>query len=335
MSSCGDERLEAQAQQRLGVRRAHVEVPVVVVDRDAVELRLSSRVGVALLDLGHLGLRVGDLGVDLAGDEVLSSGSGASSSDSFCALLREQLEDQQRRDRAGVGVVEVGEVVVAGDLAAEDAALVAHARLEERVADAVDVRACRRPPRRCRRPRARRGRRRGSSAPGLLRQQRLGEQRGEEVAVDERARVVDEEAAVGVAVPGDAEVGALVAHLVDDELRGSPAAAGWARGRGTRRRASSRCRRGRGPRRSSSGPTIGPAMPLPPSTTTFSGLTRDGSMNRSAASWNSAVDVDLLARCPPPGASGRPAAISRADVLDARVARQRDRARARTSFAPV
>jgi hypothetical protein len=28
-------------------------------------------------------------------------------------------------------------------------------------------------------------------------------------------------------------------------------------------------------------------MPLPPSTTTFSGLTLDGSMNVSAASWNS------------------------------------------------
>src|SRR3954447_8970320 len=35
----GDERLERQAQQRLGVRRAHVEVPVVVVDRDAVDVR--------------------------------------------------------------------------------------------------------------------------------------------------------------------------------------------------------------------------------------------------------------------------------------------------------
>ena len=34
----GDERLEVQPQQRLGVRGPHVEVPVVVVDRDAVEL---------------------------------------------------------------------------------------------------------------------------------------------------------------------------------------------------------------------------------------------------------------------------------------------------------
>ena len=34
---------------------------------------------------------------------------------------------------------------------------------------------------------------------------------------DELARLVDEEAAVGVAVPGDAEVGLLGAHLLDDE----------------------------------------------------------------------------------------------------------------------
>ena len=38
MSSRETSDLEVQAQQRLGVRRAHVEVPVVVVDRDAVEL---------------------------------------------------------------------------------------------------------------------------------------------------------------------------------------------------------------------------------------------------------------------------------------------------------
>ena len=50
----------------------------------------------------------------------------------------EQLEDQQRRDRAGVGAVEVAEVVVAGDLAPEQRALLAHARLEERMPDAID-----------------------------------------------------------------------------------------------------------------------------------------------------------------------------------------------------
>ena len=48
----------------------------------------------------------------------------------------------------------------------------------------------------------------GAGGVRSLAQQRLGQQRGEEVAVDELARVVDEEAAVGVAVPGDPEVGA-------------------------------------------------------------------------------------------------------------------------------
>ena len=52
----------------------------------------------------------------------------------------------------------------------------------------------------------------------MLAQHRLGQQRGQEVAVDERALLVDEEAAVGVAVPGDPEVGLLVDDLAHDEL---------------------------------------------------------------------------------------------------------------------
>ena len=48
------------------------------------------------------------------------SRSGASSSRSVCPLRRHQLEDQQRRDEAVVGVEVVAEVVVPGDLAAED-----------------------------------------------------------------------------------------------------------------------------------------------------------------------------------------------------------------------
>src|SRR4051812_31958644 len=127
------------------------------------------------------------------------------------------------------------EVVVAGDLAAEHRPGVAHARLEERMPDTVDQRGA-----------ARRGDGLGHGAARahvvedrrarLLAHQRLAEQRGEEVAVDEAAGVVDEEAAVGVAVPGDPEVGALRAHLLDDEAavlpppRAPPAA--WAPARG-------------------------------------------------------------------------------------------------------
>ena len=43
----------------------------------------------------------------------------------------------------------------------------------------------------------------------MLEEQRLGEQRGDEVAGHELAVLVDEEAAVGVAVPGDAQIGLL------------------------------------------------------------------------------------------------------------------------------
>src|SRR5829696_2692541 len=133
----GHERLERQAQQRFGVRRAHVEVPVGIVDREAVELR-DLAVGEALLELVHLRLAVRDLGVDLARDEVLRA-QRLEQLAHLLALDRELLEDEERGDGPGVGVVEVVEVVVAGDLAAEDRALGAHAGREERVADAVAV----------------------------------------------------------------------------------------------------------------------------------------------------------------------------------------------------
>ena len=55
-------------------------------------------------------------------------------------------------------------------------------------------------------------------AAALAAEDRLREQRRHEVARHELAAVVDEEAAVGVAVVGDAEVRALLARLPDDEL---------------------------------------------------------------------------------------------------------------------
>src|SRR3954462_2117260 len=110
----GDEGLERQAQQRLGVRRAHVEVPVFVLHRRAVEVR-DPAVGVALLELRHLRRAVLDLRVDLARDEVLGA-QGLEQLAHLLALDRQLLQDQERRDGARVGVVEVVEVVVAGDL---------------------------------------------------------------------------------------------------------------------------------------------------------------------------------------------------------------------------
>ena len=53
---------------------------------------------------------------------------------------------------------------------------------------------------------------------GSFREHGVGEESGDEVAGDERALVVDEEAPVCVAVVGDSEVGALLLYLRDDEL---------------------------------------------------------------------------------------------------------------------
>ena len=92
------------------------------------------------------------------------------------------------------------------DLAAEDGVVLAHAVLDVGVADAVHQRLA-----------AGALDRLGYGPAGanvvdhlaaaLLLEDRLGEQRGDEVAGDELARVVDEEAAVGVAVVRDSEVG--------------------------------------------------------------------------------------------------------------------------------
>ena len=82
----------------------------------------------------------------------------------------------------------------------------------------------------------------------------------------------------------------------------------------------------RPPSRSRIGPTIGPAIPLPPSSTTFSGRIAAGSMNDSARRWNS---PETSTSSTPPGApSGarQPVGDERADVADPRVARQRERA---------
>ena len=47
-------------------------------------------------------------------------------------------------------------------------------------------------------------------------QEGFGEQRGDEIAGDEVAGAVEEEAAIGVAVPGDAGIGLLLDHLGGD-----------------------------------------------------------------------------------------------------------------------
>ena len=121
-------RFEVQADQRLGVRRADVEVPVGILDRHAVQ-HVDMAVGVLRGEAVDLGRHC-----DMSAMRVLISPEMKY----FCAqrrqqlgerlvLARHQLEHQQRRDEAVVAEVEVAEVVVPGDLAAEDRVGLAHA----------------------------------------------------------------------------------------------------------------------------------------------------------------------------------------------------------------
>src|ERR671939_435327 len=106
------------------ISAAFASAPATIRCAASVEVR-DPPVREALLELAHLGLAVLHLGVDLARDEVLRAQRLEQLAHRL-ALDRELLEDEQRGDRAGVGVVEVVEVVVARDLAAEDRARVAH-----------------------------------------------------------------------------------------------------------------------------------------------------------------------------------------------------------------
>ena len=104
-----------------------------------------------------------------------------------------------------------------GDLAAEGGAFLAHPVFEEGVPDAVHERHT---------AGAFDGLRHGPARPNvvqdlrarLLLEDRLGEQRRDEIARDEFAAVVDEETAVGVTVERDPEIGVLLRHLAHDEL---------------------------------------------------------------------------------------------------------------------
>ena len=100
-------------------------------------------VGVMLGDLLDPGERVLHLGVDLTGDEVMRA-IGLEQLRKALAVDRQELEDEEG-GMYRVGAIEVVEVVMPRDLAAENGVLVAHPGLEEGVADAVNERGAARP----------------------------------------------------------------------------------------------------------------------------------------------------------------------------------------------
>src|SRR5205823_3869273 len=122
---------------------------------------------------------------------------------------RDQLEHQQEGDDPGVGLREVAEVVMARNFPAEGRVLLAHAVLDERVSDTVDERS----------PSSALDRLGYCPARAhvvddlcawLLLEDRFREECRREVAGNEVAAVVDEEAAIRVAVERDAEIGVFV-----------------------------------------------------------------------------------------------------------------------------
>ena len=94
---------------------------VVEVDGDAVEVRdPPARRCVALLDLLQLQRHVGDRRVDLAGEEVLVA-ERRQQLGQLRLRSRDELEHDEERNDARVGLGEVAEVVVRRDLAGETA----------------------------------------------------------------------------------------------------------------------------------------------------------------------------------------------------------------------
>src|SRR2546421_10590145 len=106
---------------------------------------------------------------------------------------------------------------MAGDLSPEDGAFLAHAVFEERMADAIDERNAA-----CAFDRLRHSPACAHVVEDLcarfLLEDRFCEECCDEVTGNELPGVVHEEAAVGISVEGDPEIGPVRVHLLDDEL---------------------------------------------------------------------------------------------------------------------
>src|SRR3712207_5692543 len=103
------ERLEVEPKERLGVRGADVEVPVVRGHLEAVDVRDVALTAETLLDLLELERDVGDGRIQLAGQEVALA-ERAEKLGQRAPALRDDLQHEERRDRPGVGLAEVAKV---------------------------------------------------------------------------------------------------------------------------------------------------------------------------------------------------------------------------------
>ena len=183
--------------------------------------------GECVAHFGRRRARVGDLAVDLTGARV-------------SAVLREQLgqravlgaqrgEHVQRREHPGVGPPEVAEVEVTGVLATEHSAGLGHRPLDEGMTDPGTQRHA------AALPDDLRHRVRGDQVVNdrgarLTRDRARGDQRGERGRGHDLAALIDDEAAVGIAVERQPDVCAYLAHFAPaDRARfaGSIGFASW------------------------------------------------------------------------------------------------------------
>src|SRR5487761_1412885 len=201
-----------EAEQRFGVGGAQVD-PAAVAEADGEPVEPvggDTRAGPGRLYLVQLGQYVGDLAVDLPRCGVAGVGGGELGHG--LVLPAEGGEDMQGGEHASVGAPEVAEVVVTGVLAAEDGVVLGHEgfhvgvtdpgpdRAAAVLADDLDS---------------------GGAGDDVVNDHGAGvagQFAGGDQADDRRGRdrfavFVDEEAAVGVAVEGQPEVGAGFADL--------------------------------------------------------------------------------------------------------------------------
>ena len=199
---------DVQSQQRFGIGHAQIHPPVRKLEAHAIgSVQCGVLLGEVRLHGSEHGLRVVDGVVDLAAARV-GGHARADQFGEFPALAAHQFGDQQPGDHAAVAVGEVAEVVMGAHLTAVDGVFLAHALLDEGMAGLAldrlaavllaDVDGVPGQPRVVDDPGAR-----------VLLQEGFGEQTDDVVALDEFTVLVEQEAAVEVAVPGDAHVGVV------------------------------------------------------------------------------------------------------------------------------
>ncbi len=199
-------RFHVQTHHGLGVGRAQIEPPIAEFEAEAVGFIHMARLRfIDRADAGDGGGGILQLEIDLTRGRESQFAARHQLGHRHVAAA-DEFGDQQPRDHAAIAIDEVAEVVVGRHFATIDRALIAHRLFDKGMAGAG-----------LHRDTARGGhdilgvpdhaRVMDDLGPGLFGEENLGQQANDIFAVDEGTGVVEEEAAVEIAVPGDAQIG--------------------------------------------------------------------------------------------------------------------------------